>query len=282
MSVTVTAVANPDSTPPSVLLTLTGSGSAALTRYVNGIVQGTVMTADGQPTTVNGATSFIDYAAPYGAQVSYQVNGAGALTDAVQINTDTPWLVDPFTPARSVPVSLRAGSFEQRTRATVRGVFQPIGRVRPLVVTSGARPSAESSIIVETTSDYEADHLELLLAYDSVLLLNVPASLGFGVPTDFISVGDVTEARPSDIGANPLRAWTLPFQVVDPPVAGTGTVWNPGGGAPGTGTGGGGGGQAGGGGSTGTRTWALAEAQVNGTWADAAAKWPTWATAEVG
>lgn len=205
--------------------------------------------------------TLVDYLPPYGVPVSYSVNG-GTPSNVIVVDVLEPWLIHPFTPSLSRPVELRQGSLDTRTRATSRGVFKPVGRKRPLVVTGGARQDPESALIVSTTSEAEIAQLEQLLADDQVLLFNVSPQLGLAVTTNYLSIGDVDEVRPSGAaGTDSTRDWKLPFLVVDPPISGTAANTS--------------------GGSPAARTWADMAVQY-GTWAAAEAVYSTWAKAEAG
>jgi hypothetical protein len=81
---------------------------------------------------------------------------------------------------------------------------------------------------VGTFTDDERSALEGVLADGSVLLLNVPPSLGYGVASSYVQFFDVDENRVIDFGPWPWREWPLPYQTVDRPAGGTqaGVTWN--------------------------------------------------------
>lgn len=275
MSVTITANADPNSTPPSVAVSVSAATAAAvtLTRFVNGGAAGTVRTPDGLPLSVNGSVTVVDYEAPIGRQVSYQASTSDPLSEPVVLAGTVPWLVHLTKPALSVPLDLRPGTLQQETRALSTGTFYPIGRGRPITVSDGARRSAASSLVAMTQDEAGLQRLLDLLDDGSVLLLNLPPSMGAQVTTSYIQIGDLTVARWDAGVIDGNRDLTLPFLVVDPPVSGQG-VWLPGpaGGGGSVGTGGGGGTGTGG---VAKGTWA--SVLTFGTWADVALAEPTWA-----
>ena len=152
-----------------------------------------------------------------------------------------------------MPVSV--AEFGNRSSAPPQGVFRVIGRRNPIVVSEGQPGPLNSSITVRTRTLAELRQLRLLLSDSSPLLLNVPATLGWGVTSEYISVASTDEVRLIDYAGLSDRYITLPYIVVDAPAAAA------------VGAGGGGGG--GGGGLPGTRTWADLSLEA-GTWAEAA------------
>lgn len=283
MTLAVAAVAQPGTTPPSVRLTITSSSSTAVTvqRQLPDGTTEEVRTSDGNPLSVSGTATLVDAAAPFGQQITYIANGA-AVSNAVVVNADRPWLVHLGYPDRSVPVAI--ARIDARDRDVTQGVFWPMGGKYPIVVTDGTRRAPASTLTVRTTGLAAEAALERILADASTLLLNIPASRQWGVTYEYVAIGKVSEANPAGWGGYPDRLWDLPYQVVQAPVGGTVGVGG-GIGVPGSGNSGGG---AGGGSGSGTRTWGDLAAELQAelgrtpTWADAAAKYPTWAAAAAG
>lgn len=261
MALSLTATANPGSVPPSVLITLAGATSpTTLTRQAADGSRSVVRTADGLPVPV-GTTSVVDYGAPFGEQLTYIGNGTTA-SNPVVLNVPDPWLVHPGRPGQSMPISV--AEFGPRNAAPAQGMFRVIGRRNPIVVTDGQPGTLQSSVTVRTRTLAELGKLRALLSDAAPLLLNVPATLGWGVEAEYISVTSVEEARLMDYAGRPDRYLTLAYVVVDAPAGG----W-------------GGGGTGGGDGGTGTRTWADLALEA-GTWAEAGALYATWADAATG
>ena len=145
----------------------------------------------------------------------------GTVSGEVTVDVGDVWLIHPGVPALSQPVELFAGSFEDEQWPVQRGVHYPMGATSPVVQTDGSRKSLESSITVAVESLQELAAMRALLRDASVLLLNIPGSLGWGVDTAYISVGQVRNRRVTGVAADALRALELPFIVVDRPVGGT-------------------------------------------------------------
>lgn len=232
-TVTVVATVEASNVPPRVRLNVTDTGTspAILATTVTRlnpdgrIVQ--VRTFDGNPLilTTSGSNRtgvLYDYEMPYGAPVSYStVETPGSSSASVTVTASSVWLVHPGIPALSMPVELVAGSLESETLSVNQGVFRPMGRTNPVIVTDGTRQGGESSITVETDTLPELAALKSMLQDAGTLLLNAPAQLGLGIDTNYIAVGDVTIRRPSDVGTSRLRHVVLPFNVVDMPVGGS-------------------------------------------------------------
>jgi hypothetical protein len=95
---------------------------------------------------------------------------------------------------------------------------------RPLPV-DRRRPAPETSIVIRTDTLDDILAVVALTADAQTLMLNAPPALALGVTRRYISVGDITEERPSDIGQDAYRDWTLPYVVVDRPEGGSQAQW---------------------------------------------------------
>ena len=224
MTITVTPTVDLVSVPPRVQLNVTASAgetSTTITRLDPDGILRTVRTSDGAPLPISGGVALVyDYEAPYGAPVQFSSLESPA-TVSVQVSVDVAdvWLIHPGLPALSQPVSV--ASLDSRTRRVQRGVFYPMGRKYPVVQTDGQRKAAESVIELRLDSLEELNSIEALVDDAGVLLLNVPASLGWGIDTCYISVGDIEESRLIDYAADEHRYYAMPYQVVAAPVGGT-------------------------------------------------------------
>lgn len=253
-TLTVTATEHPETTPPSVRLDITASGtptvtSATVFRTDVGGRTYPVRTSDGGALPVSGGVATLwDYEIPYGTTSVYSVAATGAttVTDTALLNVTSPWLVHPGVPSRSRPISV--AEFGEVVRTADRGVFAVIGRSDPIAISGGARNAGAGVLEVWTDTDSERVALELLLSDSTPLLLNMPASLSWGVESCYVSIGDVTAARPVVYAGQPRRDWSLPYQIVSRPA----------------------------GGSQSLRTWATVATEY-ATWADVAATGLTWA-----
>lgn len=252
----VTATAYPALSPPRVRLDITASGTPAVPSVTvsRADVSGRsypVRTSDGGPLPLSGGVGVLwDYEIPYGTTSTYAVaaSGVATVTTTALLDVADVWLVHPGVPALSVRVPV-VSEIGDLSRPVDRGLFSVVGRSDPIVVGGGARSSAAGTLAVRTRTDAERHALDLLLDDGSALLLNLPVTLGWGMETAYISVGDVTAARTVEYAPQPYREWTLPYQVVTRPA----------------------------GGSQSERTWATVAAEYPGTWADVAATGMTWA-----
>jgi hypothetical protein len=168
-----------------------------------------------------------DYESPFGLAVTYEatsVTPAGSVVSApVTLDVAVPWLRHPGIPSLSVrvpPERFRKDSLASRMRASTRAVFEPLGRETPIVVSSGVRKAPQTEIALRTDTAGERDAMVALLADESVLLLDIPPGLAWGVTHEYISVGDVPETRVRDWGSAPERWFPLPYIVVDRPAGG--------------------------------------------------------------
>ena len=178
-------------------------------------------------TLVAGVWSGYDYESPFGLAVTYTAVATSppdtVTSSAVTLAVNDPWLRHPGVPSLSVKIlatRFRKDSLATRSRATSRATFTPLGRSMPIVVTSGARPSPVTEIAVRTDTAGERDAVWDLMEDESILLLDIPPALGWGVTHEYVSIGDVTEARLADWGSELRRWFSLPYIVVDRPAGG--------------------------------------------------------------
>lgn len=230
-TVTVVATVEASNHPPRVRLDVTDTGSSpahfstTVTRLDPDGRTVTVRTSDGNPLvlTTSGSSRvglFYDYEMPYGALVSYStVESPSVRSVEVSVPETRVWLIHPGVPELSCPVTV--ASIGDRTRIVQRGVHRPMGRAAPVVQTDGARKSAEYVLSVLTFTDSERADLDDLFSDAGALLLNKPASKTWGAPSEYVSVGDVVEARVARYAGEAMRTWGLPLTVIDRPEGGS-------------------------------------------------------------
>lgn len=229
-TVTVVPTLEASNVPPRVRLDVTDTGTPNLfattvTRNNPDGSLGIVRTADGNPLTLTTSGTdrvglIYDYEAPYQAAVSYSsIESPTVVSAQVTVPEDRVWLIHVGVPAMSLPISV--ASFDRRVRSVQRGVFYPMGRENPVVQTDGRRKGVESSLDVRVRDLGDLAALESILADAATLLLNVPATLGWGIPACYIAVGDVSEERLIDYAGDTNRYVTLPYVVVDAPAGGS-------------------------------------------------------------
>lgn len=227
-TLTLTATPHPELSPPAVRLDVTATGSptvtsVTVTRTDQSGKTYPVRTSDGGPLVVSGGSATVwDPEIPYGLTSTYSVSATGATTVTASASLDVavPWFVHVSVPALSMPLPV-VSEIGELSRPIDRGVFQIIGRADPILITGGARSTPAGRLSVRTTTDAQRTALDLLLDDGSALLLNVPASLNWGMSTCYIAIGDVTTARTVDFAEQPWREWTLPYQVVGRPAGGS-------------------------------------------------------------
>lgn len=184
---------------------------------------------DGVATRVRGASpspdpsgiqTVYDYEAPLDVPVSYRVTTpwlafAGLTSNTVTLaSSGSSWLSHPGNASLAMSVSILVQP--SKTYGIDRGVFLPIGRRYPVVVTGGPRRAAAASlgVFIETLAELTA--LRAILADGSPILLRTPAGYGWD-PLTWMAVGDVDENPWSDKGYNAERLIELPFIQVDAP-----------------------------------------------------------------
>lgn len=235
-TLSVAATAQPTNSPPRVKVDVTDTGTPEifLVTVVRTDTAGrttVVRTYDGNPLQLvtSGSTrvaTIYDTEMPFGQDFTYSTLEQPAnKSGVVSVTSTTPWLVHVGIPSRSVPVDLRPDTWQASERSAARGVFRPLGRANAVVSTDGQRKSRAASLTVRTETPAAGTAMELLIDDAGVLLLQVPPSLGYQMPTSYIAVGDVQEKRPSDIGAHTLRDWELPYVTVDRPAGGAQAQW---------------------------------------------------------
>lgn len=251
----LTVTPEPRHSPPRVRIQVSGATNAAdvvITRTGPDNRAVVVRTAGPLPLS-SGQGLVYDHEAPFGVRVTYTATtrtsaAATIATSSASTSVDVmvPWLIHPGVPSLSMPLrSIK--TFGTRVRAVNAGVFQPYGRSTPIVVTDGRRKAPTGQVELRTQTLDELTALIAILDDTATLLVNIPATLGWGVTSEYWHIGDLSEAREVEVGADSYRAITAPYLVVAAPE----------------------------GGSQGQRTWADVLAQ-NTTWQGVLDRYPTW------
>ena len=223
----LTLVVTPDTafTPPRIRLDVTDTRDQPATSLVlsrrnpDGHTV-PVRTADGGPLPLSGgAATIYDYEPPYDAPITFTVDDPAGAPVATELLVDDVWLVHPGVP--SLSQKLKVTGLDQRTRETSRTLYQVLARDDPIPVSAGARPASAAVLTVRTYTEPQRAALDLLLADDTVLLLNIPAVKTWGWGPVYVSCGQLQEKRTVNYGPMPYREWTLPIQVVGRPGGGT-------------------------------------------------------------
>jgi hypothetical protein len=226
VSVTVTPTVEASNVPPRIRLDVSASAGEASTTVLRLDANGTtvpVRTTDGNPLPLSSGVGLLyDYEVPFQTSVAFSTaETPGTISASVTAPEARIWLIHPGVPSLSMPVAMMLPSLMSETYSVKQGVFYPMGRANPIVVTDGARSGAASTLValVENLSDIKA--IRNLVADAGVLFLNIPASMNLGFDTCYIAVGEVQIARLTDVNANPSRTVSLPFVVVDRPAGGS-------------------------------------------------------------
>lgn len=223
MTATITATPEPAAVPPRVRLDITTDQATVIPyRVAQDGTRTPVRTYDGGPLTVTGGTAVLyDPEAPIGSPVTYTADGTGVTNSAAVTVTGTaPWLVHPGIPARSMPIRIRGMS--DRAADANQSIRYPLRRRFPIVAHDGVRKADTYTLTLATTGAAELAALRALLADLATLLLNVPADKRWlDLGTEYVAVGDLTDANPGGWGRYPGREWKLPCAVVARPGGGT-------------------------------------------------------------
>lgn len=225
MALTITPTVDLSNNPPRVLLTVDTTGYVGDTLEIYRIVSGvSTIVRDSETSPDIDDTTWVgyDYEAPYGTACTYQVvvfasgaSVASATSSTSTVNETSPWLVHPGDPSLSIELTgLR--QIGARKRAITQAVQRVIGRSDPVVI-ADSRAAVESSLQIGTTTLADNTALLALIADGQPLLLNVPASLLWGVTYEWVALGDAEEARVVQTGARPNRLHTISYLVVSRP-----------------------------------------------------------------
>ena len=162
-----------------------------------------------------------DGEAPFDVPLAYQVInpvfGGGSSTSGttILVSGGRSWLTHPDAPTR--PIRARVTAAPDLNRPAVSASFAVLGRTNPVVVAS-ARSSPTGTLVLDTETFADRDALLALLADGAPLLLRAPGDYGLGYGW-WIAIGDVGESPGGRPQWNQTRALTLPFTVVDAPLA---------------------------------------------------------------
>lgn len=222
MATTFTATAEPGNVPPRTLLelTYTGQTSATITRLDPDGVTRVVRLGD-PAALIAGSWVGYDYESWFGEPATYTATtGAGSLTTSpVTLDVTRPWLRHPGIPSLSMEIDFQGDGAPVRPANLT--VLEPLGRRSPIVVSDGRRKSKRGTMTIRTHTLVEMSALLGLTDDLSVLLLDVPPGMEFGITHEYRALGDLTEDRlRPDYYRHPWRIWQMPFTVVDRPAGG--------------------------------------------------------------
>jgi hypothetical protein len=225
MTITVTPTVDASNSPPRIKLNVAASAgetSTTVTRLDPSGAWVPVRTTDGNPLQLSAGSGLLyDYEPPYGQSVKFSsVESPATVSSSVTLSPSRPWLVHVGVPALSITFRFSPNPSPRRVRPVVRGVFQPLGRVNPIIVTDGARHGRMLALSLLLEGPSERAAFEALTADASTLLLNVPSSLGYNVDTAYISIGDIETLPVMDKVFEQWFTVTMPYYEVDRPLGG--------------------------------------------------------------
>ena len=185
----------------------------------------------------NGRAVFYDTELPLDTPVYYRADSSQALSTAganagpVTIASDGAiWIKDPVRPAHDLmatvvrdpvdPACNPAGGlyfigFDGDNYSSASGRFNVEDSPYPIVA-SRPRREATSSLVLVTKQLTDRDALKRLLMTGDPLLLQTPATWGYG--DIYVDVAEVSVNRLARDHRKPWRQWSLPFALVEQPV----------------------------------------------------------------
>jgi chitosanase len=224
----VIAYAEPNNNPPRVRVEgywLDKTKTVKLTRLdPSGEVSPVRGTETAQPVGSDNHFTFFDYESPFGVDIKYKADdntdGGTATSQTARLNVrSSAWLRHPGNPPLSIKVEIEDD--ESPTRKVNRAVHEPIGRLRPIVVTDGTRKAKSATMKLRTYTLAEKEKILAIFQDAATLLVDVPPSWGWGIEHQYCAFGDLVESRPTNKAWLPYRDWTVSYDVVDRPVTGS-------------------------------------------------------------
>ena len=235
--VAVSVEALTDAPCPRAGVTITGLG-------VGDSVVSVWRSADGLREPVRGARRvtlvdsdyLIDYDAPLGRPVSYEVEvisgptGADRVTSSsVTVSSDSAWIMDPLVPQSAVPITRRLTSTGEPTFAVEAmnkldyamnsQVFNILGSDKPMALFGQRAAATGVDLSMITDAAEQNTRLRSLFASSGVLLVRLPASWADFVPGAwFALVASVSEQPVGASNGDPVTVWSLSGDTVAAPV----------------------------------------------------------------
>lgn len=227
----------PDFSPcPRVGVTITGLGAGDSVVSVWRSADGVRFPVRGaRRALLNDASYIIDYDAPLGRPVSYEVEvvsgpagGSRVMSGVVSLDTAEGCIMDPLIPQSAVPISRRMTSagnpvfqvsamreFEYQADVSV---FKVMGSDRPLALTGQRQAASGISVsLVSAMLDQNA-RIRDLFRQTSQVLVRVPASVTTAIEGScFLAVASVTETSRMAHSGSELTTWAVSGDTVAAP-----------------------------------------------------------------
>jgi hypothetical protein len=222
---TLIVTPDPNNVPPRMILEITYTGQTSATVVRNDPDGTTTAVRLGDPVALDGSGQAVlfDYESWFGSSTTYTATTAGGSvsSSAASLDVSDIWLRHPGIPSLSQKIDFQGEG--DPTRPVMQSVFEPLGRITPIVVSDGQRKSKRGEMTIRTANETQHANLLGLLDDVSVLLLDVPPAKGFGADLthQYLSIGDLTMRRRIE-GYYPdtNRIWTAPYIVVGRPAGG--------------------------------------------------------------
>ncbi len=174
-------------------------------------------------TLVSNAWTGVDYEIPLGKNfyylASYGISQITSTTYFLDNSNRECWLRHLTNDLLSTQIFFT--TVPELSREVSQDSISVLNRPAPLVVSGDSRKTVSGTLEIYTQGADEVAKLWNLFADCSVLLLQTPEDYLLDINT-YISIGAVGVTSPHGKSFIPLRAWSIPFQVVDRP-SGTGT-----------------------------------------------------------
>jgi len=233
---TVTVEALLDAPCPRAGLTITGLG-------VGESVVSVWRTADGERNPVRGArravmndaTFLVDYDAPLGRPITYELEvisgpaGASRITSApVTVDSAEAWIMDPLVPQSAVAISRRMSSmgepvfmvtamrnFEYQANISV---YEIMGSDRPMALIGQRAAARGVNLSLVTDMAEQNSRVRNLFKQASQILVRVPKSLTDAIEGScFLSVATIAEDSRKAHTGRALTTWTVQGDTVAAP-----------------------------------------------------------------
>jgi hypothetical protein len=172
--------------------------------------------------TGTGVWAGIDYEAPpdqeltYGALISDGVDDVtiGPVVASGSLDYGGDYILPIGSPALGLNVDVEAGGLGPLSRDITQSVSPVLNRPSPVVVSFGRRFLTGDLRLITLTDE---DRLRLIEILEFPVIMWMPRT-GYGLEQPlYLAAGNLSEIRPSLLGSEPARRWTLGITQIDRP-----------------------------------------------------------------
>lgn len=234
VAVTVDSLIDAPAPRAGVTITGLGVGSSVVSvwRTADGLRE---PVRGGRRVEMNDASFLIDWDAPLGRPVSYEVEvisgplGASRTTaDAVTIESDTAWITDPLVPQSAVSIQRRmvpggevtfaVTAMAQLEYAADTQVFKILGSDKPMALFGQRMAASGVDFSLITAAAEQTSRLRKLLQSTAQVLVRVPASWTGAIPgVCFAMIATAAEAPVDASTGGVTSVWSLTGDTVQAP-----------------------------------------------------------------